>query len=79
MTHPPLRNLAAIPHRPSLVGRDAELAALDEQAALARTGAFRVVLVTASPVSASPVWSTSSPSGGATLRSSSARGPSSWG
>ena len=49
MTQPPLRNLTGIPRRPSLVGRDAELAALDEQVALVRTGAFRVVLVTGEP------------------------------
>jgi DNA-binding CsgD family transcriptional regulator len=49
MTQPPLRNLTGILRRPLLVGRDAELAALDEQAALVRTGAFRVVLVTGEP------------------------------
>jgi len=49
MTQPPLRNLTGIPHRPSLIGRDAELAALDEHVALVRTGAFRVVLVTGEP------------------------------
>lgn len=49
MTQPPGRNLTGIPRRPSLVGRDAELAALDEQVALVRTGAFRVVLVTGEP------------------------------
>jgi hypothetical protein len=49
MTQPPLRNLTGIPRRPSLIGRDAELAALDEQVALVRTGAFRVVLVTGEP------------------------------
>jgi DNA-binding CsgD family transcriptional regulator len=49
MTQPPLRNLIGIPLRPSLVGRDAEIAALDEQLALVRTGAFRVVLVTGEP------------------------------
>jgi predicted ATPase len=49
MTQPPLRPLTGIPHRPSLVGRDAELAVLDEQVALARAGAFRVVLVTGEP------------------------------
>ena len=49
MTQPPLRNSIGIPRRPSLVGRDAELAALDEQVALAHTGAFRVVLVTGEP------------------------------
>jgi DNA-binding CsgD family transcriptional regulator/tetratricopeptide (TPR) repeat protein len=49
MTRPPLRHLTGIPRRPPLVGRDAELAALDEQVALARTGAFRVVLVTGEP------------------------------
>jgi len=48
MTQPPLRNSAGI-RRPSLVGRDGELAALDEQVALARAGAFRVVLVTGEP------------------------------
>src|SRR6516162_6387912 len=41
--------MTGIPRRPSLVGRDAELAALDEQVALARGGAFRVVLVTGEP------------------------------
>jgi DNA-binding CsgD family transcriptional regulator/tetratricopeptide (TPR) repeat protein len=49
MTQPPLRNLTGIRLRPSLVGRDAEVAALDEQVALVRTGAFRVVLVTGEP------------------------------
>src|SRR5215467_4699660 len=49
MTQPRLRRLTGIPRRPSLVGRDAELAALDEQVALARAGAFRVVLVTGEP------------------------------
>ena len=49
MTQRPLRNLTGIPRRPFLVGRDAELAALDEQVALVRTGAFRVVLVTGEP------------------------------
>ncbi len=49
MTQPPRRNLIGIPLRPSLVGRDAEVAALDEQLALVRTGAFRVVLVTGEP------------------------------
>jgi DNA-binding CsgD family transcriptional regulator len=49
MMQPPLRNLTGIPRRPSLVGRDAELAALDEQMALARAGALRVVLVTGEP------------------------------
>src|SRR6185312_8633107 len=49
MTQPSLRNLTGIRLRPSLVGRDAEVAALDEQVALARTGAFRVVLVTGEP------------------------------
>src|SRR6201987_1295673 len=38
-----------VPPRPSLVGRDAELAALDDQLALVRGGAFRVVLVTGEP------------------------------
>src|SRR5215467_10907990 len=37
------------PRRPSLVGRDAELAALDDQVALVSMGAFRVVLVTGEP------------------------------
>jgi DNA-binding CsgD family transcriptional regulator len=41
--------MTGIPRRPSLVGRDAELAALDEQVALVRAGAFRVVLVTGEP------------------------------
>src|SRR5499427_3118365 len=41
--------MTGIPRRPPLVGRDAELAALDEQVALVRTGAFRVVLVTGEP------------------------------
>ena len=41
--------MTGIPRRPSLVGRDAELAALDEQVALVRRGAFRVVLVTGEP------------------------------
>src|SRR5215472_15072075 len=41
--------MTGIPRRPSLVGREAELAALDEQVALARAGAFRVVLVTGEP------------------------------
>jgi predicted ATPase len=49
MTQPPLRNLIGIRLRPPLVGRDAEVAALDEQLALARTGAFRVLLVTGEP------------------------------
>jgi tetratricopeptide (TPR) repeat protein len=49
MTQPALRNVTALPRRPFLVGRDAELAALDEQLALVRTGAFRVVLVTGEP------------------------------
>ena len=49
MTQPPPRNLIGIPLRPPLVGRDAEVAALDEQLALARSGAFRVVLVTGEP------------------------------
>src|SRR5215467_13743238 len=49
MTQPRLRRLTGIPRRPSLVGRDAELTALDEQVALARAGAFRVVLVTGEP------------------------------
>src|SRR5215471_13804154 len=49
MTQPPLRNVTGIPRRPPLVGRDAELAALDEQVALVCTGAFRVVLVTGEP------------------------------
>jgi len=49
MTQPTRRDLSGIPLRPSLVGRDAEIAALDEQLALARTGAFRVVLVTGEP------------------------------
>ena len=49
MTQPTLCHLTGIPRRPSLVGRDAELAALDEQVALARGGAFRVVLVTGEP------------------------------
>ncbi|HJY61027.1 MAG TPA: ATP-binding protein, partial [Streptosporangiaceae bacterium] len=41
--------MTGIPGRPSLVGRDAELAALDEQVALVYAGAFRVVLVTGEP------------------------------
>jgi DNA-binding CsgD family transcriptional regulator len=49
MTQPKLRNVTGIPLRPPLVGRNGELAALDEQVALARTGAFRVVLVTGEP------------------------------
>jgi predicted ATPase len=49
MMQPPRRNLTDIPRRPSLVGRNAELAALDKQVALVRTGAFRVVLVTGEP------------------------------
>jgi DNA-binding CsgD family transcriptional regulator/tetratricopeptide (TPR) repeat protein len=49
MMQPPPRNLTGIPGRPSLVGRDTELAALDEQVALVRAGAFRVVLVTGEP------------------------------
>ena len=49
MTQPPPRNSIGIPLRPSLVGRDAEIAALDEQLALARSGAFRAVLVTGEP------------------------------
>ena len=48
MTQPPLRNSTG-KRAPSLVGRDSELAALDEQVALARAGAFRVVLVTGEP------------------------------
>src|SRR5262249_25519814 len=42
-------DLTGIPRRPSLVGRDAELAALDDQLALVSMGAFRVVLVTGEP------------------------------
>ena len=49
MTQPTLPPLTGIASRPSLVGRDAEAAVLDEQAALARAGAFRVVLVTGEP------------------------------
>jgi len=49
MAQPTRRSYAGIPLRPSLVGRDAEIAALDEQLALARAGAFRVVLVTGEP------------------------------
>jgi DNA-binding CsgD family transcriptional regulator len=49
MTQPPPRNLTGIHLRPALVGRDAEVAALDEQLALVRTGVFRVVLVTGEP------------------------------
>lgn len=49
MIQPARRTLIGIPLRPSLVGRDAEIAALDEQLALARTGAFRVVPVTGEP------------------------------
>ena len=49
MTQLPPRNSIGIGLRPSLVGRDAEVAALDEQLALARSGAFRVVLVTGEP------------------------------
>src|SRR5215470_12495209 len=41
--------MTGIPRRPSLVGRDAELAALDDQVALVSMGAFRVVLVTGEP------------------------------
>jgi DNA-binding CsgD family transcriptional regulator len=49
MTQRSVRDVTGIPRRPFLVGRDAELAALDEQVALARAGAFRVVLVTGEP------------------------------
>jgi DNA-binding CsgD family transcriptional regulator/tetratricopeptide (TPR) repeat protein len=49
MMQSPLRSLTGIPGRPSLVGRDADLAALDEQVALVYAGAFRVVLVTGEP------------------------------
>ena len=49
MTQPLLRNSASMPRGPSLVGRDSEVAVLDEQVALARAGAFRVVLVTGEP------------------------------
>jgi DNA-binding CsgD family transcriptional regulator/tetratricopeptide (TPR) repeat protein len=49
MMQPPPRHLTGIPSRPSLVGRDAEAAVLNEQVALARAGAFRVVLVTGEP------------------------------
>ena len=49
MTPPPPRNLIGMPLRPSLVGRDVEIAGLDEQLALARSGAFRMVLVTGEP------------------------------
>src|SRR5262244_1906256 len=49
VTHPPLCESIGTPRRPSLVGRDAELAALYEQVALVRAGAFRVVLVTGEP------------------------------
>src|SRR5215470_3070134 len=49
MMQPPLSDSTGIPRRPSLVGRDAELAALDDQVALVSTGAFRVVLVTGEP------------------------------
>jgi len=38
-----------MPRGPSLVGRDSEVAVLNEQVALARAGAFRVVLVTGEP------------------------------
>jgi DNA-binding CsgD family transcriptional regulator len=49
MTQPTRPSLIGIPLRPALVGRDAEIAALDEQMTLARAGAFRVVLVTGEP------------------------------
>src|SRR5690242_9173156 len=49
MTQPTRRDSSGIPLRPPLIGRDAEIAALDEQLALARMGAFRVVLVTGEP------------------------------
>ena len=49
MTQPTGRNSSGIPLRLPLIGRDAEIAALDEQLALARRGAFRVVLVTGEP------------------------------
>jgi len=49
MTQPLPRNLTSMPRGPSLVGRDSEVALLDEQVALARAGAFRVVLVTGEP------------------------------
>ena len=49
MTQPTGRNSSGIPLRLPLIGRDAEIAALDEQLALARIGAFRVALVTGEP------------------------------
>jgi DNA-binding CsgD family transcriptional regulator len=49
MNQPPPRNLIGIPLQPPLIGRDAEVAVLDEQLALARSGAFRLVLVTGEP------------------------------
>lgn len=49
MAQPTRRGLSGIPLRLPLVGRDAEVAALEEHLALARTGAFRVVLVTGEP------------------------------
>jgi predicted ATPase len=49
MTQPSSHSLIARPLRPPMVGRDAELAALEEQLALTRTGVFRVVLVTGEP------------------------------
>ncbi|HEY7262164.1 MAG TPA: AAA family ATPase [Trebonia sp.] len=49
MTQPTPRGLSGVPLRPALVGRDAEIAALEEHLALARKGAFRVVLLTGEP------------------------------
>src|SRR5215469_13275345 len=49
MTQPTQRGLSGIPLRPPLVGRDAEIAALEEHLALVRKGAFRVVLLTGEP------------------------------
>src|SRR5215472_6868966 len=49
MTQPTRRGLSGIPLRPALVGRAAEIAALEEHLALVGKGAFRVVLLTGEP------------------------------
>ena len=79
MTQPPPRNSIGIPLRPSLVGRDAEVAALDEQLTLARSGAFRVVLVTGEPGIGKSRLVNELAERHRDSTVSSARGPSSWG
>jgi tetratricopeptide (TPR) repeat protein len=49
MTQPTRHDSSGIPLPPPLVGRDAEIAALEEHLALVRKGAFRVVLLTGEP------------------------------